>query len=99
MPFVIDPAGYEVRMLKRAASWRGARILEIGSGEGRLTLRLASLGPGRIDAFDPDPARVRSARRALPARYRDLIHYSLGQAERIKHREGVFDIAIFSWAL
>lgn len=99
MPFVIDPSGYEIRMLKRAAAWRGARVLEVGSGEGRLNLRLASLGPGRTDAFDPDLARVRVARRNLPAGFHDLIHYSVGQAGRIKHPDGVFDIAIFSWAL
>ncbi len=99
MPFIIDPAEYEIRMLKWATPWRGAHILEIGCGEGRLTLRLASLGPSRIDAFDPDPARVRAARRTLPTQHRDLIHYNVGQAERIKHRDGVFDVAIFSWAL
>ncbi len=99
MPLLIDPIGYEITMLKKAVSWKGIRVLEVGCGEGRLTLRLASLGPSRIDAFDPDPARVRRARRLLPTTFRDTIHYSVGKAERIKHPDGVFDLAIFSWAL
>lgn len=99
MSIIIDPSGDELIALSHSAAWAGARVLEIGCGEGRLTLRLASFGPSRIDAFDPDPARVRLARHSLPSKYRRMIHYSLGRAERIRHPNGVFDVAIFSWAL
>ena len=99
MPFIIDPAGEEIKMLKRAVAFRDKRVLEIGCGEGRLTLRLASLGPQRIDALDPDPARLRTARRTLPARLKDVVHYAVGQAERLRQSDGAYDIVVFSWSL
>jgi ubiquinone/menaquinone biosynthesis C-methylase UbiE len=99
MPVVIDPAKVEVRELRKAALWRGKRVLEIGCGDGRLTLRLASLSPGRIDALDPDPHKVRLARRNLPAAQGNRIHYAVGQAEHLRQSDGAFDIVVFSWAL
>ncbi len=99
MTLVIDPARVELKYLQNAASWTGKRTLEIGCGDGRLTLRLATLGPARIDALDPDPAKVRLARRALPAARRRLIRYGVGQAQHLKFPSDAFDIVIFSWAL
>lgn len=86
-------------MLKQAVVIRGKRLLEIGCGEGRLTLRLASLGPKRIDALDPDPARVRTARRTLPSAFKHIIHYEVGQAEHLRKSDGAYDIVVFSWSL
>ena len=57
MRLQVDPEGNEVRALRRAGPWRGKRVLEIGCGEGRLTLRLAGLG-ARVDAIDPDAGQV-----------------------------------------
>ncbi len=99
MTLNIDPAKLELKFLRQAASWRGKRLLEIGCGDGRLTLRLASLGPARIDALDPDPAKVRLARRLLPAALKRLIHYGVGQAQHLKFPPSTFDIVIVSWAL
>jgi ubiquinone/menaquinone biosynthesis C-methylase UbiE len=99
MPLIIDPAEVELKALKKATAWRGKRVLELGCGDGRLTLRLASLGPSRIDALDPDPDEIRLARRNLPAKRSGLIHYAVGQAEHIRKSDGAFDIVVFSWAL
>ncbi len=99
MTLVIDPAGHELRWLKRAAAFDGKRVLEIGCGEGRLTLRLASLGPSHIDALDPDPKRVRVARRSLPPRLKHLIRYEVDQAEHLRKSNGAYDIVVFSWSL
>jgi 2-polyprenyl-3-methyl-5-hydroxy-6-metoxy-1,4-benzoquinol methylase len=41
MPLRIDPEQNEIRALKSAANWRGKEVLEVGCGNGRLTLRLA----------------------------------------------------------
>jgi len=99
MPLVIDPAKVELKALKKVAVWRGVRLLELGCGDGRLTLRLASLGPRRIDALDPDPNKVRLARRNLPSAHRNRVHYAVGQAEHLRQSDGAFDIVVFSWAL
>ena len=44
MSIIIDPEGKEIAALRRLAHWGGVRVLEFGCGDGRLTLRLASLG-------------------------------------------------------
>lgn len=99
MPLVIDPAGIEIEALRRAAQWKGRRVLEIGAGDGRLTLRLVRFGPRAIEAIDPEPGRVRQARKSLPARYAGRIPYHAGQAENLKYKPESFDTVIFSWAL
>jgi ubiquinone/menaquinone biosynthesis C-methylase UbiE len=93
MAIVIDPQERELRALGRAAQWRRRRVLEIGCGGGRLTLRLARLGVARIWALDPDAGAVRAARAALPRRY------ARGSAERLPYRAREFDCVVFAWAL
>jgi ubiquinone/menaquinone biosynthesis C-methylase UbiE len=99
MPLVMDPAGTELRALQKAIDWRGKRVLETGCGDGRLTLRLATLGPRSIEALDPDPQHIRLARRNLPPRYEKRIAYHVGHAESLKYPPRSFDIVVFSWVL
>lgn len=99
MPLVMDPAGNEIRALQQVTQWKGKHVLEIGCGEGRLTLRLAAFRPKHIEALDTDSKRVRVARRGVPARYSRRITYHVGQGQRLKYRDDLFDIVIFSWAL
>ena len=99
MALVMDPAGAEIRALKKITNWRGKRVLEMGCGDGRLTLRLAKFNPSKILAFDPDPKSIRAARKSLPENYKNRIEYRLGNAEHVKHRSDLFDIVIFSWVL
>jgi ubiquinone/menaquinone biosynthesis C-methylase UbiE len=98
MAIVIDPQERELRALERVAQWNGRRVLEIGCGDGRLTLRLARLG-AHIRALDPDAAKVRSARSSLPRRYRGRIEYRVGRAERLPYRAREFECVVFAWAL
>ena len=77
----------------------GEAVLEIGCGQGRLTLRLAAFRPKHIEALDPDPKGIRVARKNQPARYRRLISYHVGHAEKLRYPPGTFDTVIFSWAL
>ncbi len=99
MALVIDPAGREIRALQKAATWERKNVLEIGCGDGRLTLRLASLRPRHIEALDPDPQRIRLARRNQPARYRRRIAFHVGHAESLKYPPGTFDTVVFAWSL
>ena len=99
MALVMDPAGNEIRALLKAVQWQRRRVLEIGCGQGRLTLRLAAFRPKHIEALDPDPKGIRVARKNQPARYRRLISYHVGHAEKLRYPPGTFDTVIFSWAL
>jgi len=99
MALIIDPAKDEVRALKNAVDWRGKRVLEVGCGDGRLTLRLASLGPSKIEALEPDAKLIRAARKSLPKRYATRIHYQVGGTKDLKYPNNTFDIVVFSWVL
>lgn len=98
MSLRIDPEQNEVRALKGVTDWRHKRVLEIGCGEGRLTLRLARLG-AIVDAIDPEAKLIRAARRALPRRFAKRIRYHVGKAERLDPPDESFDLVVFSWVL
>jgi len=98
MAITVDPQERELRALERVGRWRGRRILEIGCGDGRLTLRLARLG-ARVLAIDPDAGQVRAARAALPRRYAARIQYRVGSGERLPYHAREFDAVVFAWAL
>ncbi len=99
MALVIDPAGEEIRALKKITNWRGKHVLEVGCGTGRLTLRLAKFGVEKVRAFDPDPKAIRVARKELPEKYKSRVEYRVGNAEHVKQEEKQFDIVVFSWVL
>jgi 2-polyprenyl-3-methyl-5-hydroxy-6-metoxy-1,4-benzoquinol methylase len=98
MTLRIDPEQNEVGALKAVTDWHRKRVLEIGCGEGRLTRRLAQLG-AIVHASDPDAQLIRTARRHLPQRFAKRIHYQVGQAERVDHPSGSFDVVVFAWVL
>ena len=98
MAIRVDPEAREVAALRRAAHWPGAEVLEVGCGDGRLTLRLASLG-AHVSAIDPEPSLIRKARRGLPKRFAGRIQYSVGQSGQLRFPSSSFDIVVFAWSL
>ena len=98
MPLRIDPERNEIRALKSTAQWRGKGVLEVGCGDGRLTLRLARLG-ANIHAIDPDPKLIRSARKNLPERFAGRVRYQVGNAEQLNYSDYTYDLVVFSWVL
>ena len=93
-----DPERREVRILLARTPLRGARILEIGCGDGRLTRRIATVARS-IVGIDPDAAGIARARRLLSARHRGRIHFQVGRAQELRFRDGTADLALFSWSL
>ena len=97
MPLRVDPEENELRALRRATSWRRKKVLEVGCGDGRLTLRLARMG-AHVVAIEPDKSLLAKARRQLPTRLADKIRYRVGRAEKLTFTSQCFDIVIFSWS-
>src|SRR5687768_487391 len=95
----VDPERNELRVLKEVGTWRNKKVLEIGCGDGRLTLRLATLRPKLIHAVDPSPDLIRLARKNIPSKLSKQIRYKVGSAGELKYPSNSFDIAVFSWVL
>jgi ubiquinone/menaquinone biosynthesis C-methylase UbiE len=95
----VDPERNELRALKGVSTWRDKKVLEVGCGDGRLTLRLATLRPKLIHAIDPNPDLIRLARKNLPSKLSKQIRYKVGSAGKRKYPSHSFDIVVFSWVL
>ena len=99
MTIKIDPEENELWALRESGvDWRNKRVLEIGCGDGRLTLRLARLG-ANVHAIDPSAESIRVARSKKPSRFADQIRYSVGNAEHLKIKSESFDRIVFAWSL
>ena len=98
MPLQIDPEQHEIHALQQVADWRGRRVLEVGCGDGRLTLRLARLG-AHVQAIDPNVALIDAARARLPRRLAQRVQFHVGRAGRLAYSRASFDSVVFSWSL
>jgi ubiquinone/menaquinone biosynthesis C-methylase UbiE len=98
VPVVLDPEGAHLAALRRLADFTDRRVVEVGCGEGRLTLGIAEHA-ARVFAFDPDAERVAEARDTLPGELADRVEYSVAAATELELRRGEFDLAVFSWSL
>lgn len=81
----------------RAAPIAGARVIEIGGGEGRLTRRLAGAARA-IVSIDPSAQSITRARRLWPTRLRN-VRFVVGSGEALRVGSERFDIAVLSWSL
>jgi 2-polyprenyl-3-methyl-5-hydroxy-6-metoxy-1,4-benzoquinol methylase len=97
MSSVLDPEGAHLAALRRLGSFRDRRILELGCGDGRLTVPLASEA-AFVLGFDPDADAVERARRSLPAELAGRVAYHVARGEEIEVERTSFDLAVFSWS-
>jgi 2-polyprenyl-3-methyl-5-hydroxy-6-metoxy-1,4-benzoquinol methylase len=73
----------------------GARILDVGCGEGRLTGFAASRASS-VYAFDPNSERVETARAAADA---ERVRFGVHGAEALDVERESFDVALCGWSL
>ena len=91
-------AATELRAYGGARLFAGKRVLDIGTGDGRLAL--GAVGWAReVVGLDPDPAAIRDARanaRRMGARNAS---FRTGSAQELPFPDGSFDVVILSWTL
>ena len=97
MGCVKDPEGAEARVVGQTADFTGARVLEVGCGDGRLTWLYAPRAES-ILGIDPDEEQISLARSATPPEVADRVRFEVGEAEDLS-RTAVFDVAFLSWSL
>jgi 2-polyprenyl-3-methyl-5-hydroxy-6-metoxy-1,4-benzoquinol methylase len=94
---VKDSGGAEARVLGGTADFSGARVLEIGCGDGRLTWLYAPRAVSVL-GLDPDEEQIELARAETPPELVDRVQFEVGDAEDLS-RTAVFDVAFLSWSL
>lgn len=95
---LLDPDGAHLAALRRLGDFRDRRVLELGCGDGRLTLGIAQ-DAASVLAFDPDADAVEQARRSLPGELADRVAYRVASGKEIELEPLSFDLVVFSWSL
>lgn len=92
---VPDVHGVEAKRIESLVQLSGARILDVGCGDGRLT-RLAAAQGVSVYAFDPNAERVEQARAAADAQ---RVRFGVHGAEALDVARESFDVALCGWSL
>ena len=98
MATIIDPAGKETRALFDAAAFSRARVLEVGSGDGRLALRYADVASSSV-GLESSADDISTATATFPPSGGGRLRFVRGSGVLLPFRAGTFDIAVFGWAL
>lgn len=98
MSRVLDAEGAHLAAILRAADFSNKRVLEVGSGEGRLTFGIAPLAASVL-AVDPSPGDVDSARASCPSELSEKVRFEVARAEEIEIEPQSVDLVFFSWSL
>jgi 16S rRNA A1518/A1519 N6-dimethyltransferase RsmA/KsgA/DIM1 with predicted DNA glycosylase/AP lyase activity len=99
MPILIDPEENETQALfNLPIAWTGTSVLEIGSGDGRLTWRYADRA-ARVVALEPETEEHEIALAERPSRFEHVEFLNLGLDEFARQNNEKFDLAILSWSL
>jgi ubiquinone/menaquinone biosynthesis C-methylase UbiE len=93
-----DPAGVETGAIDSLVELEGARVLEVGCGEGRLTTFAADRA-ALVYAFDPNGERVEEARSSLNAEQARRVRFGVHAVEALDVGREHFDLALCGWSL
>jgi 2-polyprenyl-6-hydroxyphenyl methylase/3-demethylubiquinone-9 3-methyltransferase len=85
----------EPRRIEELVPLEGARVVDVGCGEGRLT-GFAATRAASVYAFDPNAERVEEARAAADA---ERVRFGVHGAEALDVARESFDVALCGWSL
>ena len=77
---------------------RGKRVLDLGCGDGRFALGVASLAAS-VEGLDPDEEGIAAAKKAARKAGARNVHFGVGAAQQLPYPDGAFDVVILSWTL
>jgi ubiquinone/menaquinone biosynthesis C-methylase UbiE len=93
-----DPERSESKYLHRFADFTYGRVLEVGSGEGRMTWQYARATHMTL-GVDRDLHSLRIAKLDRPDDLQDKVHLACAASEYLPFSKETFDIAILAWSL
>jgi ubiquinone/menaquinone biosynthesis C-methylase UbiE len=95
---VRDPENNEIKYLQKYAAQSGARILDIGCGDGRLTWFFTGDADLVVGA-DTAVEALQSAYAERPDVIRAQFGFTTTSGEALAFADETFDLAIYSWSL
>ena len=99
MTILIDPGHNESDALfNLVPDWKDKSVLEIGSGDGRLTWRFADK-VAQVVAIEPSPEKHAAALVSQQQGFEHVRFVNLGLDTFARTSKEKFDIAILSWSL
>jgi ubiquinone/menaquinone biosynthesis C-methylase UbiE len=94
----VDPAGVMPRAILRSADFRGARVLEVGAGDGRLTFQYGS-EPGSVVGIDTKEPDIRAASLSTGLKPRGDLHFLCASATALPFSAEQFGIVLLASSL
>jgi ubiquinone/menaquinone biosynthesis C-methylase UbiE len=76
----------------------GRDVLEIGSGDGRLTWRYAERAASVV-GLEPEETQVLRARAGMPVALRKHIEFRVADAVSVELPDAAFDVVVFAWSI
>lgn len=98
MSFQKDLEKNETKFLGKLVDFTDKRMLEVGSGEGRLTWRYAGRAH-QVVGIDSDPDAVKVAHYDMPIDLRKTTAFACASALNLPFPYERFEVALLSWSL
>lgn len=94
----VDPSGTMPGAILKAADFRGAHVLEVGAGDGRLTFQYAA-NPRSVVAIDTKEADIRAASARQRVELHGDVHFLCASATALPFSAEQFGIVLLASSL
>ena len=94
----VDPAGIMPGAILKAVDFRDARVLEVGSGDGRLSFQYAA-APRSVVGIDTNQPDIRAALRRSAAELRGAVQFLCASATALPFSAERFGIVLLASSL
>jgi len=94
----VDPTGIEPRAILQAADFKNARVLEVGTGDGRLTFRYADV-PTSVVGIDTNEPEIRSTAQGSRVELPSHVQFLCASGTALPFSAERFDIVLLASSL